>query len=89
MMYLLALFCSPLALLLIGKPFQAVLNAILYIAGFLGLAVLFVPGFLCWLLGVVHAFAVISSRNADRRTDVIAQAIVRSRPRYSSPPPRT
>ncbi|MEI9932383.1 MAG: hypothetical protein WDM89_18045 [Rhizomicrobium sp.] len=31
MIYLLAFFCSPLALLLTGKPFQALANFILYI----------------------------------------------------------
>ena len=87
MLYFIALFCSPLALLLAGKPVQALLNAILYVLAFIGLAAFFVPGVLCWLLGVVHAFAVISSQKADRRAERIAAA-VRQRNPSDRPPPR-
>lgn len=66
MLYFVALFCSPLALLLALKPFSALFNALLYIAGLIGLllgGIGFVPG----LLGILHACFVISNAQADRR----------------------
>lgn len=67
MLYLLAFFISPLALLLAGKPFQAILNFIIYVLAWIGLFLIFVPGILFWAIGVAHACLVINNRNADRR----------------------
>lgn len=53
MLYLLALFVPPLAVLLCGKPFQAVLNFFLTLA--------------LWIPGVVHALFVVNSHLADKR----------------------
>ncbi len=75
MLYLVAFFLSPLAVLLAGKPFQAILNALLYVLAWLGLFIFFIPGVVCWFLGVFHACLVINARNADRRADRIAAAM--------------
>jgi uncharacterized membrane protein YqaE (UPF0057 family) len=51
-LYLVAFFCPPLAVLLCGKPFQAVICAIL--------TSLYFPG-------LIHAYIVVSNRKADLR----------------------
>jgi uncharacterized membrane protein YqaE (UPF0057 family) len=61
MMYLVAVLCPPLAVLLCGKPFQAVLNLILCLF-------LYVPG-------AVHALMVAADRYADRRNERLLQAM--------------
>lgn len=61
MLYLLAIIFPPAAVLLCGKPVQALLSVLLTVC--------------LWLPGVIHAFAVVNSRNADKRTDRIVQAI--------------
>lgn len=55
MRYLLAIVFPPLAVLSCGKPVQAMLNVVLCV--------------FFWLPGVLHAFVVVSSGEADRRTD--------------------
>lgn len=61
MRYLLAIVAPPLAVLLCGKPFQAILNLILT---------------LCfWIPGVVHALFVVNSHLADMRTDRMIAAV--------------
>ncbi|WP_226085632.1 YqaE/Pmp3 family membrane protein [Mesobacillus sp. S13] len=64
MMYLLAVILPPVAVLLKGKPFQALLNLVLTI--------------FFWLPGVIHAWIVINGANADKRmreqAKIIAQA---------------
>ncbi len=75
MLYLIAFFASPLALLFAGKPVQAFLNAALYALAWIGLLLFVVPGMICWLLGVIHACMVISNAKADRRADRVVQAI--------------
>ena len=53
MLYLFALLLPPLAVLLCGKPFQAILNIILCL--------------LLWIPGVIHALLVVNAHHADRR----------------------
>jgi len=53
MMYLIAVVFPPLAVLLTGRPFQALLN--------LGLTILF------WVPGVIHAIMVVNENKADKR----------------------
>ena len=77
MLYLIAMFISPLALLLAGKPFQAALNLVIYVLAFVGLIIFIAPGVILWLIGAVHAFAVISSKKADQRASKIVKAIQR------------
>jgi len=69
MLYLVAIFCSPLALLLTGKWVQAILNLILYVLSIvLWVTIVFhVGGFICWALGVLHAVLAINSHRADKR----------------------
>ena len=61
MLSALAVLCPPLAVLLCGKPFQAVLNLILCLF-------LYVPG-------AVHALMVAADRSADRRNERLLQAM--------------
>jgi uncharacterized membrane protein YqaE (UPF0057 family) len=61
MRYLLAIFLPPVAVLLCGKPIQAVLNIVLTCCGF-------IPG-------IIHAFAVVGSHKADKRTDRMIKAM--------------
>jgi uncharacterized membrane protein YqaE (UPF0057 family) len=53
-MYLVAILLPPLAVLLKGKPIQALLNV--------GLTLLL------WIPGVIHAWGVVSAANADARS---------------------
>lgn len=53
MMYLLAILLPPVAVLLSGKPVQAVLNLILCI--------------FLWIPGVIHAILVVNEKKADKR----------------------
>ena len=63
MRYLLAIVFPPLAVLLCGKPIQAILNCVL------------TPSI--WIPGVVHALFVVSNHFADKRTDRLIRAIQR------------
>jgi hypothetical protein len=82
MLYLLAIFCAPLALLLIGKWFQAIFSLVLYVAAWV-LAVtiiLFKLGFIAWIIGVVHAVLVINNHRAERRSQAVIAAMRRDPP---------
>ncbi len=61
MKYLLAVILPPVAVLLCGKPGQALLNLFLTL--------------LFWLPGAIHAVAVVASHQADKRTDRVVRAI--------------
>ena len=74
MLYLVAFFMSPLAVLLAGKPVQAFFNGIIYMLTWFTVLLL-APAFTLWAMGGAHACFVIHGRNADRRTAVIADAI--------------
>jgi uncharacterized membrane protein YqaE (UPF0057 family) len=65
MRYLLAFLFPPLAVLLCGKPFQAIAS-ILFTAFF-------------WMPGVIHALIVIAEVKADKRTDRIVRSNQRGR----------
>lgn len=54
MMYLLAIVFPPLAVLLSGKPVQAMLNVILTLCG--------------WLPGVIHSVSMVNSHQAEQRS---------------------
>lgn len=53
MMYLLAILLPPVAVLLAGKPIQAVLNFFLTL--------------LLWIPGAIHAILVVNEAKADKR----------------------
>jgi uncharacterized membrane protein YqaE (UPF0057 family) len=64
MLYLLAILLPPVAVLLCGKPIQALLNFCLWLLGI-------VPG-------VIHALFVVSSYLADQRNKKLIKAVERS-----------
>jgi len=61
MLYLVAILLPPLAVLLAGKPFQALLNILLTL-------LLYVPG-------LIHALLVVNNYYADKRTGRLEKAI--------------
>jgi hypothetical protein len=77
MIYLLAIFASPLALLVIGKWFQAILNLILYVVAILlTVTIIFhAGGFICWAVAVVHAILVINNRKSEKRHQEMLSAM--------------
>jgi hypothetical protein len=67
MSYLLAILVPPLALLLQGRPFQAVFNAMLWIGGLVFILLPFVAGQAAWLVAVIWAVAVVHNRRGEQR----------------------
>ena len=69
MIYFIALFCSPLALVLSGRPFAALFNLILYVISIaLWATILFAhAGFVVWALALLHAVLVIHDAREYRR----------------------
>ncbi len=65
MLYLLAVVFPPLAVLLCGKPFQALLSIPLSLMG--------------WVPGVVHALFVVSNHYAEQRSQRLIRAVERNR----------
>lgn len=65
MLYLLAVVFPPLAVLLCGKPFQALLSIPLSLMG--------------WVPGVVHALFVVSNHYADQRSQRLIRAVEHNR----------
>jgi uncharacterized protein YebE (UPF0316 family) len=81
MMYLLAIFCSPLALLFTGKPFQALFNLVLYVLSLALVLTIFLAhfGLIVYALALAHAVLVIHGAHEDRRARMIAEAMSRQR----------
>lgn len=61
MLYLLAIILPPVAVLLCGKPVQALLNLALCL--------------LLWVPGVIHALFVVNSHLADKRNRELIKAV--------------
>ena len=61
MRYLLAVILPPVAVLICGKPIQALINLVLTL--------------LFWIPGLIHAIFVVSGYYADQRTDRVIEAI--------------
>lgn len=76
MIYLLAFFCSPLALLLTGKPVSALFNLILYVLSIVcWITIVFHhAGFLLWAIAVLHAVLAINNAREERRARRIIEA---------------
>jgi len=76
MIYLIAIFCSPLALLLAGKPISAIFNLILYVLSIVCWVtiIFFHAGFVLWALALLHAVFAISDARADRRARRVMEA---------------
>ncbi|WP_380069868.1 hypothetical protein [Dankookia sp. GCM10030260] len=67
MMMILALLIPPLAILLSGRPFQAVFNGLLWLSGLVLMILPLVPGLLPWGLAVVWAVLVVRARQQEAR----------------------
>ena len=65
MLYLVAVVLPPLAVLLCGKPFQALLSLPLTLLG--------------WAPGVIHALFVVNNHYAEQRNERLIQAVERNR----------
>lgn len=80
MIYLVAIFCSPLALLFSGKPVSALFNLVLYILSIVCWITLILHhvGFVLWGVALLHAVLAINSAREDRRARWIADAARRS-----------
>jgi len=63
MLYLLAIVLPPVAVLLCGRPFLALLNLVFTL--------------LCWVPGIVHAILVVGDHNADLRAERITRELHR------------
>ncbi len=61
MRYLLAVILPPVAVLICGKPIQALINLVLTL--------------LFWIPGLIHAIFVVNGYYADQRTDRVIEAI--------------
>ena len=66
--YLLAIILPPVAVLMCGKPFQAILNLILTL--------------FLWIPGVVHALFVVNSHLADVRSENLIRAVKQDTMRF-------
>lgn len=55
MLYLLAIFLPPVAVLMVGKPVQALINLLLCL--------------LLWIPAVIHAILVVNEHKADKRIE--------------------
>lgn len=64
MLYLLAILLPPLAVLLCGKPIQALINCVLCVVTF-------------WIGAVIHALFVVSSHHADQRNQRVINELRR------------
>ena len=65
MLYLVAVVLPPLAVLLCGKPLQALLSVPLTLLG--------------WAPGVIHALFVVNNHYADQRAERMLRALERTR----------
>ena len=79
MIYLVAIFLPPLALLVYGKIFQAIFNFIICVLAIvLGLIFIVLPGapfVILWGIAVVHAVLAVNSAKQDARAREVADAM--------------
>jgi hypothetical protein len=77
MLYFLAIFCSPLALLFAGKPIAALFNLVLYVLSIALWAtiILFHAGFIMWGLACLHAVMTIHDARQYRHARRIEAAM--------------
>jgi len=72
MIYFLAIVLPPVALLIEGKIFQAIINAVFWI---LGLVLFLLGGFILLGITMIHAVIVVHGSRSDARTQKIVDAI--------------
>ena len=75
-MYVLAFLVPPLAILLCGRPFQAVFNALLWLSGLVLIVLPFVPGLMTWALAIIWAVLVVRNRNQEARDRRLVEGAV-------------
>jgi uncharacterized membrane protein len=79
MIYLVAIFLPPLALLIYGKIFQAIFNFIICVLAIvLGIVFIVLPGapfVILWGIAVVHAVLAVNSAKQDARAREVADAM--------------
>ena len=63
MLYLIAVVLPPLAVLLCGKPFQAIISFVLQLT------------LIGWIPATIHALFVVNNHYADRRANRVIQAM--------------
>lgn len=77
---ILALLIPPLAILLAGRPFQAVFNGLLWLSGLVLIVLPFVPGVMTWGIAVVWAVLVVRARQQEARDRrLVETALARDR----------
>jgi hypothetical protein len=77
---LLAIIVPPLAILMQGRPLQAIFNALLWLGGLLFILLPFVAGQAAWLIAVIWSVAVVYNRRQDARDRrLIDEALRRQR----------
>jgi heme/copper-type cytochrome/quinol oxidase subunit 2 len=69
MLYLIAIILPPLALLLAGKPFQAIISAIVWVLALI--FTIFGLGFFMWVVLAVWAVLVVRDRNTRKMMEEI------------------
>lgn len=80
MSYLLAIIVPPLAILMQGRPLQAIFNGLLWLGGLLFILLPFVAGQAAWLIAVIWSVAVVYNRRQDARDrSLIDEALRRQR----------
>ena len=79
MIYLVAIFLPPLALLIYGKIFQAIFNFIICVLAIvLGILFIVLPGapfVIMWGIAVLHAVLAVNSAKQDARAREVADAM--------------
>lgn len=78
MLYVLAWLVPPLALLLIGRPFAAIINGIWYVIATIIAIFTFGFGLPLVLPCIIHACAAVGGRNADKRIDRLGDRFERA-----------
>lgn len=79
-MYLLSIVVPPLAIMLQGRPFQAIFNGLIWFGSLLFILFPFVAGQAGWLVAVIWAVAVTYNRRAEARDRrMIDEAVRRDR----------
>ncbi len=80
MMYLLSIVVPPLAIMLQGRPFQAIFNGLLWLGSLLFILLPFVAGQVGWLVAVIWAVALTYNRRQEARDRrLIDEAVRRDR----------
>ena len=72
MLYLVAILIPPLALLLSGKPFQAIISLIFWIFAWV-FSIFLGAGVVMWLILAAHAVFVVRDRNTRKMMEDIAR----------------